>query len=601
MKPYQSIPAVLLGLGLSLFTASKAEAFSFTKIADDSGTYSYTNISPGLATPWYWAGSDLNAWDESVFNWTKVPWSQGGLPALKGIALNNNGQSAFVANLKTGGSGIILSDGIVTTTIARTNSKILSFAPGISVNNKGTVAFTANLATGGQAIFTADGNGGLTKIAEVDSRFSSFAPGVSINDDGTVAFLANLVGGGTEIFIGKNQPSITQITDCANSYGPECNLKPQRPSINNSGDVAFVSEQGVYVSNASDRKIVKVMSDSNNFIPDAYYDPNINDLGRVLYGTLLQNRYSGTIETSKPGEGNVLWAGNTPPLHSIARAASINEGGNVIFMGEATTYGIFTGMPDYLDPKYGGDQSKVVSDMWNKYKVIAQGDVLDGSKVKKLSIDRESLNKIGQILFWAELENGRQGLYRASPDAGESQFNPLMPNWTTGENGSLYSFTNQKGRVWFDPIPASGFTFNMNSDSLFTEVVNFPLGFTDPFIVSVGNLVLGQFNPGENLQFSKYAQVLGNLLVGGMGVKNFTVSGLSTDASNPATAFPIQLDFNTDLASFDMIAQTNPAQAPEPGETLGYLVAAIFGVIAVRKYRRKSLSTQALLKSKSEI
>jgi len=87
-----------LGLLLSLGAAAKAEAYSFTKIADSSGTYSYSNIYPGLDTPW--AGGNPG-WDSSMLTWQAGPFQQQGLPALKGFASNNNGQVAFVADLKT--------------------------------------------------------------------------------------------------------------------------------------------------------------------------------------------------------------------------------------------------------------------------------------------------------------------------------------------------------------------------------------------------------------------------------------------------------------------------------------------------------------------
>jgi len=555
------------GLLCSLMAAGEAEEYSFTKIADSSGTYSYSNIYPGLDTPW--AGGNPG-WDSSMLTWQAGPFQQEGLPALKGFASNNNGQVAFVADLKTGGSAIVVSDGITTTTIQTTGSEISSFEPGISLNEKGQVAFVANLVNGGKAIFSGDQNG-VTPIA-FSSDYGSFDPGVSMNDKGTVAFSAVSKNGEREIYTG-NGLSVLQATHCDLAFqGAKCPVKPQRPAINNNGDIAYVSDKGVRMIDGKTGINENVNSDANNFLTDRFQDPDINNAGKVSYEGILTTYFnSAALNTSmpQPTVNNNFIAGNTDPLHSIARGASMNDGGLVAFMGEMWgPYGIFTGMPDIRNPKYGGDVNKAKADMLAHDKVIAIGDALDGSTVAKLSFDRENLNKTGQVTFWAELANKTKGIWRATPGPGEGQFNPLMPDWTEGKDGTLYHFVNQEGRSWQDPTPASGFNFSMVSDSLFTEIVNLPVGFKDPFVVAVEGVVLGQFGAGDRVNFSDFASKLGNLLVNGAGVTNFSVSGITTDASNPMTAFPIKLDFSTSVASFDMQAiasvLTDPSDPSNP-------------------------------------
>lgn len=560
-----------LGLFFSLGVAAEAEAYTFTKIADNTSGYSYNNIYPGLTTPW--AGGSPG-WNSNMLTWEAGFAQQQGLPALKGFASNNNGQVAFVADLKVGGSAIVVSDGITTTIVQTTDSEISSFEPGISINEKGQVAFVANLVNGGKAIFSGDENG-VTPIA-FSSDYSSFDPGVSINDSGTVAFSAVSKNGKREIYTG-NGLSVVQATHCnLPLQGAKCPVQPQRPSINNKGDIAYLSEKGVRIISGATGENKNVNSDSNNFLTDRFHDPDINNAGKVSYGGILPNFASAVLNTSmpQPTVNNNLIAGNTDPLHSIARGASMNDGGLVAFMAEmwnSNTYGIFTGMPDVKNPKYGGDVGKARADMLAKDKVIAIGDALDGSTVTKLSFDRENMNETGQITFWAQLANGFKGIWRANPDPGEGQFNPLMPDWTDGENGTLYHFVNKEGRAWYDPVPASGFNFSMVSDSLFTEIINLPMGFADPFVVAVEGVVLGKFGAGDRVNFSDFASKLGNLLVNGAGVKNFSVSGIATDASNPMTAFPIRLDFSTTVASFDMQAiasvLTNPSDPSNPSES----------------------------------
>jgi hypothetical protein len=88
----------------------------------------------------------------------------------------------------------------------------------------------------------------------------------------------------------------------------------------------------------------------------------------------------------------------------------------------------------------------------------------------------------------------------------------------------------------------------MASDSLFTKVLDFPTGFQNAFSVSAGGISLGQFAPGQNVDFGSFP---------GGGVSSFRVTGIAplVDASNPA-AFPIKLEFKTQTASFVMLPLT---------------------------------------------
>lgn len=98
---------------------------------------------------------------------------------------------------------------------------------------------------------------------------------------------------------------------------------------------------------------------------------------------------------------------------------------------------------------------------------------------------------------------------------------------------------------WFDPPSAVGYEYKMASDSLFTKVLDFPTGFQNAFSVSAGGISLGQFLPGQNVNFGSFL---------GGGVASFRITGIAplVDASNPA-AFPIKLEFNTQTANFVML------------------------------------------------
>lgn len=124
------------------------------------------------------------------------------------VALNDDGQVAFIASLVGGGRGVFLSDGGATTTIATTANPdvgdIEFFAP--AVNNNGLVAFRARDAMNRYVIYVGDGvtlrrvvgqfdevpaDLGLAQIARPDS-FPVFGGGVRLNDAGDVTFNASL-------------------------------------------------------------------------------------------------------------------------------------------------------------------------------------------------------------------------------------------------------------------------------------------------------------------------------------------------------------------------------------------------------------------------
>ncbi|MEG4074506.1 PEP-CTERM sorting domain-containing protein [Microcoleus sp. Pol14C2] len=170
-------------------------------------------------------------------------------------------------------------------------------------------------------------------------------------------------------------------------------------------------------------------------------------------------------------------------------------------------------------------------------------------------------------------------------EPGSSQQNPIMPNVSLP---GLWSFFDVPTDRHIDPPTAYGFRYEMTSDSLFTQILDFPTGFNTPFTVLVKDILLGEFTVGNSVNFSNYSTLLGNLLVGGSGVKEFSVTGLNVDPTNPA-AFPIKLAFNTPKANLNMHAMLNEeAEAvPEPSVMLGLFASGSFLVGAVRKRKQR--------------
>jgi hypothetical protein len=123
-----------------------------------------------------------------------------------------------------------------------------------------------------------------------------------------------------------------------------------------------------------------------------------------------------------------------------------------------------------------------------------------------------------------------------------------------------FIFNNVGSGLWFDPATASSFEYMMTSGSLFTSILNFPTGFTNPFTVSAGGVVLGTFSPGQSLVFPNG------------GVSDFTVSGINplVDPSN-TSSFPLELAFNTATASFTQQAVPEPSALSLAGIGLALL------------------------------
>lgn len=163
--------------------------------------------------------------------------------------------------------------------------------------------------------------------------------------------------------------------------------------------------------------------------------------------------------------------------------------------------------------------------------------------------------------------NGNDGLTQETPWLPEDR---IDDSWLFEEVPT--------GR-WFDPPMAAGFHYVMTEPgSLFTDLLDFPDGIDSDnlFTVKVGDRVLGEFGPGQRVDFAD---------IFGAGVPEFTLLGIAplVDATDPM-AFPLKMGFNTPRASFRM----TPIIAegiPEPGMVVGI---TLFGLssLCVKKRRR---------------
>jgi len=166
---------------------------------------------------------------------------------------------------------------------------------------------------------------------------------------------------------------------------------------------------------------------------------------------------------------------------------------------------------------------------------------------------------------------------------GENQNNAITASST--QNDWKY-FSNVPSGLWYDPLTTYGLRYEALGDTLFTNILNFPTGIAadNQFTVSVGNNILGNFSPGQSVDFT-------SLL--GSGVSQFTVTIASLLANT--NDVPFQLAFNNARGSFRMQEFTSdaPSEAvPEPSSILGSLLGLGFLVNHGRKKQKATVNSR---------
>jgi hypothetical protein len=172
-----------------------------------------------------------------------------------------------------------------------------------------------------------------------------------------------------------------------------------RPSINDGGQIAFHEQldedfsSGIFLFD--DDKFVTVADASGPL--DSASDPQLNNVGVVVFRGFPHSGGSG-IFTGSGGPLTTI-ADSTGPFSFFGSRPSINDGGLVAFNASLDSggSGIFTGPDPVAD------------------RVIATGDRLRGGTVISASVCSEGLNGAGELAFLAQFEDGRTGIFVATP------------------------------------------------------------------------------------------------------------------------------------------------------------------------------------------
>jgi hypothetical protein len=294
---------------------------------------------------------------------------------------------------------IFRTTGRALTTIADDTAELGFLGRNPSTNDLGQVSFAARLDDGSEAILVGSG-GPLTTIARTEpGDFNFFVFDTSLNNGGQVAFSAELdpqFNFDEGLFVGSGGPVTTvylaSTSDFAGALG--------RPSINDAGEIAFEERldngtDGIFLFTGG--RFLTIVDDRGRV--DSARDPQLNNGGLVVFNAALDN-----------GERGVFTQGRRGPLTTVADSSgpfsffsffgpAINDAGQVAFGASLDTgeFGIFTGPDPVAD------------------RVIATGDRLMGSTVISVTVCSEGLNNAGEIVFVAQLEDGRRGIFVATP------------------------------------------------------------------------------------------------------------------------------------------------------------------------------------------
>jgi hypothetical protein len=370
----------LLGCALTtrpVTTFAAHSKYSFTRIADNTGPLSEVGIAP--------------------------------------VAINDAGQVAFLANLNTGESVLLVGSGGPLTTVARTSSDFrqLGFATPFdrqkathgfpSINGLGQVTFGATRMDGVVGIF--GGVDGTIPIIDNSVGFAFDGDPFSSGSGSLTAVEATILIANRPrhaIVVGNGGP-LTRIADTSQAFS-ELDADPR---INGSAQVAFHGirrdgSEGIFVGNGS--ALITIADTTGPFasFSDA---PAISDNGLILFQATVKASSAGLEAPSlflSSGGTITIVADASGPFTSFGFAPAINAQGQIAFLGTTKSgkVGIFT----------GGDS--------DKDRILAIGDHLDGSTVFDLSVlsFRTGLNNGGQVAFIAQLADGRTGVYRADPE-----------------------------------------------------------------------------------------------------------------------------------------------------------------------------------------
>jgi hypothetical protein len=312
-------------------------------------------------------------------------------------SLNSGGTVVFAGTLHSGVRGIFTGDGGGASTVVDDRGSLTSFvAPAIS--RAGAVAFRGYVDTGGSGIFVGAAGGGPVRVlAQTGPCFPDFAflgGPAALSQGDFIAF----VGSQWALPGSCNGNSVLRIlvgpitAPVLGTYVQGIGLPLGSPSVNDTGSIVFSEGSGLSTESGSLRRRV---AEQGATFSGFGSPPSINDAGTIAFQAFLT---AGGEAILIEDQGAFTTIADTSGSFESLAGPAVNNHGTVAFQAQLDGggVGIFTGPDPQLD------------------RVIGTGDTLLGAAVYSVSFFR-GLNDAGQIVFWASLSDGRQGVFRANP------------------------------------------------------------------------------------------------------------------------------------------------------------------------------------------
>jgi len=352
MHPLRNLFAWSGIICLLLVTNANAIPYSFTKVADNSGTFA----TGGFARPY----------------------------------LNDVGTVAFKGDLNNGTSGIYVGNGGALGTVATTVGTFNILSTGLSINNSGTVAFAAKLDVPGAGIFIGKAATVPTPAVSGGTFSNSGFDDVRINDAGTLAFRATNSNKG--VWTGAGSTYTLVALEGAGGF-----LEVTDPiSLTSTGTVVFFaatapSVGGIYSNEGGTAH--EVVGAPSYLFPRG---GAMNDSGAMVFSGITPGQLGLYVRKNNI---DTPIATSQGPISSFDEMGINAAGAVAVYMElDSGDFGIFNG-PDLVANN-----------------IIRKGDALFGGTVSDLFYnDGGAINDAGQVAFSYILTNGQQGVALATP------------------------------------------------------------------------------------------------------------------------------------------------------------------------------------------
>jgi hypothetical protein len=360
-------------------------------------------LSAALALASALACSSRGGTAEVAYRFVRLAQSTSEDVSLGFPVIDNAGRTAFFRETPAG-TEVFRLDGRRRVLIWKTSKPVVMGS--LAIGDRGDVAFPVSPRAGREMILRGRGGPVTTIATTADGLFDSFTFAVGVNQRGAVAFGPDLKDGDEGVFVGRGGSPKALYLDSTSFLADN-----PKPSINDRGWVAFTafsdSDQGVFLWNGTE--FVTIVDTTSPEVFQVFSDAALNDRGDVTFTATVDD----PEDPNQPGP-MALFIGRVGSLHRLATATgelvaftgnpSINDRGEVAVVAELSATGEDLASALLV---FSGEQ---------QHRVIGTGDPLDGSRVASVRLaDDRALNRRGQLVFGAHLEDGRFAIYRADP------------------------------------------------------------------------------------------------------------------------------------------------------------------------------------------